>query len=272
MAEQSSADSHWRAAPDLAPALRALGWPDREVAERALASAASEGRAPTTVLELPGRSERIHLRRVLHGGWLGSLWRGAIWGPGRPLGEWEANQRLAQSGAPVPQPALLAAWRWSGPLWRAVYGTVHLEQTRDGVAWIGGQPERSALLAGARAVGAAIRGFHDRGGRHADLHLKNLLLGEREGHLRAWLVDLDGAQVGAPPGPERRMQELMRLVRSVHKRGFARVLGRRGCAEAFSAYCQGDRSLRAALLEHLPRELRRNSFHALLYGKVPGWD
>jgi len=263
----------WRADPELAAALEALGWPDRSALESAFGQKASSGRSATALLALPGRPERLHLRRVQHGGWLGPLWAGAIWGADRPLEEWEAHTRLHAAGAPVPRPALVAAWRARGPLWTAVYGTVHVEGARDGVVWLAEAPPRPTLLDGARAAGAAIRRFHDAGGAHSDLHLKNLLFrpsaaGTGAG-VEAWVIDLDRARVGSPPGPARRMRELMRLLRSLSKRGVAEQVGARGCAAAFGAYCAGDRALRRQLLMSRAWEERRNALHALAYRKPP---
>jgi len=256
---------YWRVAADVAEPLASLGWPDWEAVERALRGAAASGRTATAILALPNRVERIHLRPVRHGGWLASLWHGHVLGYARPVAEVDASERLLAAGAPVPRPLLVAARRARGPLWSAVVGTLHVEGARDGVAWLAAQPSRAALVCGARAAGAAIRRCHDAGGSHADLQIKNLLLREPGGAPEVIVIDLDGARADAPPDPARRMRELMRLVRALHKRGLAEQVGARGCAAAFSAYCAGDRALRRALLAHLPREQRRIARHARLY-------
>ncbi len=265
LAERAARDTHWRVDPEFADALTFLGWPAETAVDEALRGAGSGGRTETAVLALPGHRERVHLRPVRHGGLLGPLWGGAILGVSRPTAELEVTARLLAAGAPVPRPVLVWAHRVVGPLWRAVFGTVHAEDARDGVAWLGAHSERAAIVRAARAVGTAVRRFHEAGGAHADLHAKNLLLRERDDALEVLVIDLDGASVGAPPPPARRMRELMRLVRGLHKRGFAERVGRRGLAAGFAAYCDGDRVLRRALLEHLPREKRRLARHGWLY-------
>jgi hypothetical protein len=257
---------YWLVDAALAEPLAALGWPEWDAVERALrGGGAGSGRAATAILALPDRGERIHLRPVRHGGVLGRLWRGTIWGIARPAAELRATARLRAAGAPVPRPVLVAARRARGPFWSAVVGTQHVEGARDGIAWLAAQPSRAELVRGARAAGAAIRRFHDAGGSHADLQIKNLLLRERDGVAEVLVIDLDCARAGTPPGPARRMRELMRLVRALHKRGLAEQVDARGCATAFSAYCDGDRALRRALLVHLPRERRRLARHAWGY-------
>jgi len=264
--ERRERDLYWLADDELVPSLTALGWPQRDAVDRALANdAAAGGRTSTALLALPDRPERVHLRPVRHGGWLAPLWRGAILGTARPAAELRATARLRAAGAPVPRPVLVAAHRRGGPFWSAVVGTVHAEGARDGLAWLAEGPERARLLRGARAVGAALRRFHDAGGSHADLHAKNLLLRERADETCALVIDLDGARVGDPPPPARRMRELMRLARSLEKRGVSAQVGPRGCAAALAGYCGSDRALRRALLRHLPAERRRNALHALAY-------
>ena len=264
--ERREPSLYWRADAAFTGPLEALGWPDWNAVERALrGGAAGSGRTATAILALPDRAERIHLRPVRHGGLFAPLWRGAIWGIARPVAELHATARLRGAGAPVPRPVLVVARRARGPFWSAVVGTQHVEGARDGIAWLAARPTPEELVHGARAAGAAIRRFHDAGGSHADLQIKNLLLRDRDGAVEVLVIDLDRARAGAPPGAARRMRELMRLVRALHKRGLAAQVGARGCAAGFSAYCGGDRTLRRALLAHLPRERRRLARHAWAY-------
>jgi tRNA A-37 threonylcarbamoyl transferase component Bud32 len=257
---------YWLVDAALAEPFAALGWPQWSAVERALhGGAAGSGRTATAILALPTRAERVHLRPVRHGGLLAPIWRGAIWGVARPVAELRATAQLRAAGAPVPRPVLVVARRANGPFWSAVVGTEHVEGARDGIAWLAAKPASAELVRGARAAGAAIRRFHDAGGSHADLQIKNLLVRDRDGAIEVLVIDLDRARASAPPDPARRMLELMRLVRALHKRGLAAQVGARGCAAGFSAYCGGDRALRRALLAHLPRERRRLARHAWAY-------
>ena len=110
-----------------------------------------------------------------------------------------------------------------------------------------------------------MRRLHDAGGRHADLHIGNLLVRERERETEALVIDLDRARIVPKMTAARRLAELMRLYRSLLKRRLDHRVGSRGYAAFFSAYTAGDRALRRALLAHLPRERRRIARHAILY-------
>jgi 3-deoxy-D-manno-octulosonic acid kinase len=223
------------------------------------------GRAHTAVVTLPGEDARLHLRPVRHGGLFAGLWGGGLLGLRRPIRELAVTTQLASAGAPVPEPVLVAGWRMRGPLWSAVVGTLHLEDSVDGVALLAATPDRARMLRAAEAAGRAVRRFHDAGGRHADLHVKNLLFREGGAATEAWVIDLDKARGGAPPGAGRRMRELMRLYRSLVKRGLLARVGARGCARFLGAYAGRDRALRRALRARLPRERLRVALHALAY-------
>lgn len=248
--------------PEFEAAVRGLGLPSRDALAALFASApASKGRSATAIAALPGRAERLHLRPVRHGGLLGDLWGERILGLSRPIDELRVTETLRELGAPVPRGVLVAGWR-ARPFWTAIVGTIQIEGTRDGEAWLEDSPSPTERLGGAEAAGRAVRRFHDAGGRHADLHLKNLLV-RQDGCV--FVIDLDRAQAGEPPDAARRMRELMRLYRSLLKRQLFEQVGSEGRKAFFDAYTGGDASLARDLMSHWPRERRRVARHALGY-------
>ncbi|MFP6639867.1 MAG: lipopolysaccharide kinase InaA family protein, partial [Myxococcota bacterium] len=213
----------WMVDSEFEPGLNQLGLGQRKVAEAWIRrghprshSNPQTGRGPTTLLEVPGVPERLHLRRTLHGGLLGPLWRGGLAGIARVRREIEVTSRLHEAGAPVPRPVLALAVR-SGLLWRASVATVHLDETRTGLQWLASRPDPARRAFCARAVGEAVGRFHACGGRHADLHAGNILLREHDGHTVAWVIDLDKARMTAASVVPRR-RELARLAHSLRKR------------------------------------------------------
>jgi len=255
------------AAP-LEDAVCALGLLDPGGLERLLeGAAAGAGRSRNAVVPLPGREERLHLRPFRHGGWLARFWGETLPGLARPLAELEANARLAAAGAPVPRPALVAGRRRAPGLWTAAVGTLHAENACNAGEFASRCPEPKRLLAVADAAGTALRRFHDAGGRHADLHVGNLLVLEADAAPRVLLVDLDRARVLPRVSARRRMAEIMRLYRSLLKRRIHGALAPEIIAGFLDAYTAGDSELRDALLANLPRERRRLAFHRLGYGR-----
>lgn len=233
---------------------------------RALARAAGPaGRARVAVLPLDVRSARLCLRPVRRGGWLGAWLPDASPGLARPLAELNATARLRSAGAPVPRPLLAIGDRREGGGLDAAVGTLFEEGTVDAVQFLEARPGRTRLLRAAAAAGVAVRHFHDAGGRHADLHLKNLLLREGPENVDVLVIDLDRARVEERVTPRARLRELMRLHRSLVKRGVLEQVGTRGCARFFGAYVGGDRALRRALRTGLPQERLRLALHRLHY-------
>jgi len=264
----------WLAAPGvrlaadetLRPALAAAGLLEVEgVRARLAAAAGARGRAPIAVAELPGGAGRVALRGLQRGGWLAPLLGAAFAGGGRPFAELAVTARLRAAGAPVPRPLLAIAWR-RGAAWYGAIGTAFVDDAVDAAALLAAAPPRLRLRRALAAAGAAVRAFHDVGGSHPDLHAGNLLVRERGDAAEVIVVDLDAARAGAQLGPAQRMAELMRLYRSLHKRGLLEAAGgERGSLWFLHAYVAGDRALHRALLARLPAERRRLARHALLY-------
>jgi len=245
-------------------ALRAAGLLDPTGIEAALAHAAgAHGRAPTAIVAL-AQDFRLVVRPLRRGGLLGPLLGSTLFGPRRPLREFEVCAALRHAGAPVPETVLAVAWR-RGLRWRGAVTTRMEEGVRDGLAFLEATPTQSGLASALRAAGHAVRRFHDAGGSHADLHVKNLLVRELPTSCEVLVVDLDRARRMPSVSGRRRAVELMRLYRSLHKRRVIEVVGERGCVTFWRAYWYGDRSLRASVAEHLPQQRRRSARHIRAY-------
>jgi 3-deoxy-D-manno-octulosonic acid kinase len=246
-------------------AVRSLGLLEPGGLERWLAAAPSggSGRAATARIAIPGGPQLV-VRRLRHGGLLAPLLRDRYASPARVLRELDATARLRAAGAPVPEP-VLALGRRRGIGFSLALATVYEEGAVDALAFLASEPEDERLLRAAAAVGAALRRFHDAGGRHPDLHVKNLLLRETRAGADALVIDLDRARMGAAPGPAERAAEIGRLGRSLLKRRVSEQVGERGAAAFLTAYCAGDRALRDALVGRFPAERRKAWLHALHY-------
>ena len=233
----------------------------REAPSRPGSGPGVAGRAPTLVLTLRDGS-RLLVRALWRGGVRAPLVGRRLGGPARPLYELWVTRTLRERSAPVPRPAF--AWaRCTGLLYDGGVATVLIEDTRDGLDFLEQAPSPARVRAAAAAMGRAVRAFHDAGGSHPDLHVKNLLL--REPSNESMVVDLDRVRLRPTLPASARMAQLMRLYRSLVKRSVLDRVGARGIASFFAAYVQEDRVLRRALLERLPRERLRLALHAWRY-------
>jgi 3-deoxy-D-manno-octulosonic acid kinase len=252
--------------PGLEEAVRTLSLHSPGGVDRLFArGGGAAGRGDTALVEVPGSTEKLVLRRLLHGGLLGPLLGSAFLGMRRPLRELRVTAELRKAGAPVPRPALAVGRRIAGPFWAPVVGTYLEPDGVDALTFLEAEPDLPRLLRAAEAMGTAVRRFHDEGGRHADLHVKNLLIRERGDTAECIVIDLDKARITPGLTPGERMAQMMRLFRSLLKRGLLERVGSRGCSRFFTAYCGSDRLLRRALWERVDRELRKVAIHRLGY-------
>ena len=182
----------------------------------------------------------IHLRPVRHGGWLGPLWRGRVLGPGRCLAELRSTRTLPARGAPVPEARFVLGLR-AKPGWYLGFATTRIQNSRNGLELV--RDGEAALESALPHLAQAVRDFHEKGGRHADLHLGNLVCHEAG---PAWVIDLDRGRADDAPCPlGRRERELRRLRRSFDK------AGARAHWKHFVSLYAGDEAALTPLAQHV---------------------
>ena len=149
------------------------------------------------------------LRRFRRGGLVARIF-GDRYLFNRMAKEFHVMARLHAAGAPVPQP-LGVIWARRGLFYRGALVT----RAVDGVTLLaylqGGAVDPGVL----RQCGRAIRAIHDRGVWHADLQVKNILIGGDT----VWIIDFDNARSGRPPSDLARARNLLRFRRSLDKHG-----------------------------------------------------
>lgn len=161
------------------------------------------------IQRFPLRAGEGVLRRYLRGGLVARV-LGDRYARNRMLAEFEITARLYAAGAAVPQP-LGVVWERRGGFYRGAIATRAL----DGVTLLDalrGETADGALL---RRCGERIRELHDLGVWHADLQVKNILVGNRA----VWIIDFDNARAGRPVSRLGRRRNMLRLRRSLEKHG-----------------------------------------------------
>ncbi len=206
----------------------------------------------------------VILRRYHHGGMFARLTRDCFLGHSRFLREFEVTRAAWAAGVPTPR-AIAVGWSAGALATRGFLATFESGEARDLLDLFArpiSQPKRHAAV---RSSAFAIRALHDAGVRHADLHLKNLLVGEGGGEpgSMAWVIDLDRAQRLEEPLPMRaRIRNLARLYRSVEKHRRRGLHIDDGDVEAFcDAYFGDDAEGRRAAHPALGLARLRASFH-----------
>jgi tRNA A-37 threonylcarbamoyl transferase component Bud32 len=176
-----------------------------------------------TIWHLPGEGGRLTfvVRKYHHGGLWGRVARDLFLGSGRMLRELATYEHAWRRGVPTCQTAALRIEHVAGPLCRAYLVTVRIEGARNVEAYarsVGGgwpAPREEAKISG--AIASALRKLHDSGIFHSDLNVKNILLRETLEGPEAFVIDFDRAVLMNHVSLDARMQNLVRLDRSVLK-------------------------------------------------------
>lgn len=133
----------------------------------------------------------------------------------RPIDEAAVAERLRLKGVPVAEP-LAAGVLWRAPLlYRGVLVTRDIPGARDLWEHLRTAPAEAQEEA-CRSAAAVVRRLHDAGGIHHDLNLRNILVREEDGRVRAWLVDFDRAELRAV-SPRDRQRAVARICRSIRR-------------------------------------------------------
>ncbi len=265
---RSTADFRLLVAKDFEPTIRTAGLVDARGFEELLTTLprVQGGRGSNRILFSSTGGDAVRLRPLRHGGILGPWLGDRFLRADRPFREFERWVTLRDRGARLPEP-ILAVSRRKGLFWRSAFGSVERASAIDAARWLDSDPGRVRLHAACHAFGGALRRFHDAGGMHGDLHLRNILIENETGSTtaRCWLIDLDGTRVFARVSPRRRARDFVRLLRSFEKEARGDLLSPRIRALTLAAYCRGDRVLRARMLRSISAESRHVGRHRLAW-------
>lgn len=150
------------------------------------------------------------VRTYLRGGMVAHVLRDAYVLVNRPLRELRVHAHVHAAGLAVPEP-LGACWERRGMLVRGAFSAkvIPAKHLQDYLTTDAGDDE---VL---RRCGAVIRQMHDLGVWHADLQVRNILVGDGE----VYLIDFDNARLRGGVSPLQRARNLFRLRRSFEKNG-----------------------------------------------------
>jgi hypothetical protein len=161
------------------------------------------------------------VRPARHGGLLRSLTGDRFRDPFRPARELALTASLIREGVSAPEPIAAAAVK-NGSFFRLYYVSrevagedLYALLSRDALLSRGalpsGDPPAAERVRALRRAGAIIRGLHERGVVHSDLHPKNLFVAEGTGEVL--VLDLDRTHRGPMPSAGARLENLVRFYR-----------------------------------------------------------
>ncbi|MBN2311981.1 MAG: hypothetical protein JXR94_23590 [Candidatus Hydrogenedentes bacterium] len=171
------------------------------------APAGKTGRGEVARFEFTGGTGIV--RKCRRGGIIRHFIKDAYLFSNRPLRELMVHEYLYEQGFAVPEP-LGVAWERRGLVFRGSIATREVEGVNL-LDYLGGAPESPEFTL--ERTGKLIREMHDLGVVHADLQVRNILIGP----VHPYIIDFDKAQRRTTVSHTQRVRNLLRLRRSFDK-------------------------------------------------------
>jgi tRNA A-37 threonylcarbamoyl transferase component Bud32 len=211
------------------------------------------------------------VRHYQRGGVFGHVLRDLYLGKARFLQEVRVSEWARDQGIPTAEVLALRIEHKGLCLYRGDLVTREIEASEDLDEYLKstrtrerGTRERGKEII--RSVALLLQGMHRAGLYHADLNLKNILVQITEGGVNSYVIDLDRARVIKPLGSRMRVRNLLRLYRSLDKKGYLKDrVGMRDIVAFVRAYCGEDQELLTVC-----REVMRKDMWLLRYHRA-GW-
>jgi len=195
------------------------------------------------VLLFTGHGE-VAVRKYRHGGLLRRLTVDTFMFGSRPFKEVEVTEKAKSAGIPTLEilAAIIERERWGR--YRGYLITRYLPRSVDLMQYLSRQPKGKKRREAIEKAGEVMRKMHQLGIYHADLHLKNILVEERETP-KVYLIDFDKSKTYSYLNPSKRMKNLKRLDRSAEKLREAGLALTKKDKDAFChAYAKEDQEIR----------------------------
>jgi 3-deoxy-D-manno-octulosonic acid kinase len=235
-----------------------------ELLHAAAAGPSPTGRGAVPSLALPGLpGERMMVRRYLRGGLVRFVNRDLFLDPDRAFRELAITVEARRSGIPTVEILAAVSIRAAGLLYRCFLFSRELPGCLDLAAYLRARSAAEAFTAEKRAAleraAAAVRLMHDKGFFHADLNMKNILIGADDPD-RLYVIDWDKSRRFTNLSQGRRSANAVRFCRSMLK-----LAGGTGLpvsaedAEAFLRAYRPDEGFVRAALEQLRRSVALRS-------------
>ena len=203
------------------------------------------------VLRIKEKGGEVAVRKYRHGGLLRRLTGDRFFFGARPFQEVVVTERVRSAGVPTLQILAAIMERGWGGWYRGYLITRYLPAAVDLIRYLDQQKgtRRREVI---EQAGEAVKKMHGAGVYHADLHLKNFLVEEKEREVL--LIDFDKSAAYTHLTPSRRMKNLKRLDRSAEKlKRHGLSLTRRDKGMFCRTYASADQEIRSYLKTYLER-------------------
>jgi len=184
-----------------------------------------KGRGPlTSILIQDSNGERMVAKRCMRGGLLRFINKDIFLGGNRPFNEMIANTKIMGKGIMTAEIIAAVKHKVLGPVYRAYIFSKELPECIDLISYFDGLKQISSeqrfktkkhLF---QAIASAFVNMHSEGIYHSDLHIKNILIKQKDGAKpQIYIIDFDKTNIKENLTPKQKVKNLLRFNRSIEK-------------------------------------------------------
>ena len=181
------------------------------------------GSLPSILIQ-ESNGKRMLVKHCMRGGVVRFLTKDIFWGGSRPFNEMIINTKILQKNIKTTEIIAAAKHKIIGPLFKAYLFSKEIPECIDLITYFNGLKqklseqrfkEKKHLF---QSVAKAIVKMHSEGIYHSDLHLKNILIRQRENDIpEVYIIDFDKADIKEKLSPREKVKNLLRFNRSIEK-------------------------------------------------------
>ena len=178
----------------------------------------------TSILIQDSDGERMVAKRCMRGGLLRFLNNDIFLGGNRPFNEMIANTKIMEKGIMTAEIIAAVKHKVLGPVYRAYIFSKELPECIDLISYFDGLKQKSSKQRFKakkhlfQVIASAFVKMHSEGIYHSDLHIKNILIKQKDGAKpQIYIIDFDKTDIKENLTPKQKAKNLLRFNRSIEK-------------------------------------------------------
>ena len=184
-----------------------------------------KGRGPiSSILIQDSHDKRMVAKRCMRGGLLRFLNKDIFLGGNRPLNEMITNTKIMGKGLMTAEIIAAVKHKVFGPVYKAYLFSKEIPECIDLISYLDGLKQKSpeqrlkAKKHIFQAIASAFVKMHREGIYHSDLHMKNILINQKESaYSQIYIIDFDKTDIKNNLTPKQKTKNLLRFNRSIEK-------------------------------------------------------
>ena len=177
-----------------------------------------------SVLIQESNGERMVIKHCMRGGLISFLNKDIFWGKNRTFNEMIVNTKILQKGINTTEIIAALERKFFGPLYKTYLFSRELPECIDLITYFNGLKKKSSKQRFKekkylfQSIASTIVKMHSEGIYHSDLHLKNILIQQRDDGLpEIFIIDFDKTDIKEKLNPRQKAKNLLRFNRSIEK-------------------------------------------------------